>query len=78
MMGVQTQSEIPDILTIRDLADYLKCSRSMIDHVLMDRRRGKENDSMPPHFYIGSLPRFHREALQEWKCQKRGIDGWGI
>lgn len=48
-MNATTKTGLPDILTLEDLAEYLRCSERHIQNLT---RFGL------PHFYLGSLVRF--------------------
>lgn len=53
-----------DIMNVKELAEYLKCSQSAIRNLV--------KDNAIPHFRIGVKINFNKEAINEWiKNQER-------
>jgi len=58
-----------NVLTVDELADYLRVHRSTIYRLL---KRGAL-----PAFKVGSDWRFHRESIDRWREQQQGTPGLG-
>ncbi len=56
-MNTESNTGLPEILTFKDLAEYLRCSERHIQNLT---REGL------PHFYLGSLVRFRRNEVIEF------------
>jgi excisionase family DNA binding protein len=50
--------QVSETISVRDLAEYLKCSPSMIYNLVQLKKI--------PHIKIGSKIRFDKEKVNEW------------
>ncbi len=69
MSATDRDREMPDaVLTVAELAEYLRVHRSTIYRLLKARKL--------PAFKVGSDWRFNRERIDEWRLQQdSGWDG---
>lgn len=61
-------TQLSDVLTIDDLADYLKISKSTLYKLAQE--------GALPGQKVGRHWRFHRDALKQWLCNERPISSF--
>lgn len=59
-----------EILNVKELADYLKCSQSKIRNLVRDKAI--------PNFRIGSKINFNKEAINLWIKKQEKLNTNGI
>jgi excisionase family DNA binding protein len=60
-MALKTRKSAEAILTVNELADYLRVHKTTIYRLLKQNRL--------PAFRVGSDWRFSQEAIVEWQCK---------